>query len=121
MTIWVFILSLYRSGGRTSQGLSRHTLRHGAGPKEGWVNQRRRTRRAGSGSRTRTYDPRINSPLLYQLSYAGVLGRRALERRSFRSDSRRRGSIVSTSSYSINSISRSPATIALQRFVYAGR
>src|SRR3954471_134572 len=27
----------------------------------------------GSGSRTRTYDPRINSPLLYQLSYAGVL------------------------------------------------
>ena len=26
----------------------------------------------GSGSRTRTYDPRINSPLLYQLSYAGV-------------------------------------------------
>ncbi len=28
----------------------------------------------GSGSRTRTYDPRINSPLLYQLSYAGVLG-----------------------------------------------
>ena len=28
---------------------------------------------SGSGSRTRTYDPRINSPLLYQLSYAGVL------------------------------------------------
>ncbi len=27
---------------------------------------------SGSGSRTRTYDPRINSPLLYQLSYAGV-------------------------------------------------
>jgi hypothetical protein len=27
----------------------------------------------GSGSKTRTYDPRINSPLLYQLSYAGVL------------------------------------------------
>ena len=26
----------------------------------------------GSGSRTRTYDPRINSPLLYQLSYAGT-------------------------------------------------
>ena len=26
-----------------------------------------------SDSRTRTYDPRINSPLLYQLSYAGVL------------------------------------------------
>ncbi len=71
----------------------------------------------GSGSRTRTYDPRINSPLLYQLSYAGVFGRRALERRSRRSDSRRRGSIVSTSSYSINSISRSPEIIALQRFV----
>src|SRR5213082_2700842 len=30
----------------------------------------------GSGSRTRTYDPRINSPLLYQLSYAGVLAAR---------------------------------------------
>src|ERR1700743_529614 len=29
--------------------------------------------RNGSGSRTRTYDPRINSPLLYQLSYAGIL------------------------------------------------
>jgi hypothetical protein len=28
--------------------------------------------KTGSGSRTRTYDPRINSPLLYQLSYAGV-------------------------------------------------
>src|SRR3954471_6773874 len=34
----------------------------------------------GSGSRTRTYDPRINSPLLYQLSYAGVLvARRAAD------------------------------------------
>lgn len=28
---------------------------------------------SGSGSWTRTSDPRINSPLLYQLSYAGVL------------------------------------------------
>src|SRR5260363_35401 len=26
----------------------------------------------GSPSRTRTYDPRINSPLLYQLSYRGM-------------------------------------------------
>src|SRR5260363_352572 len=26
----------------------------------------------GSPSRTRTYDPRINSPLLYQLSYRGI-------------------------------------------------
>lgn len=26
----------------------------------------------GSGSKTRTCDPRINSPLLYQLSYAGT-------------------------------------------------
>ncbi len=25
-----------------------------------------------SDSRTRTYDPRINSPLLYQLSYVGM-------------------------------------------------
>ena len=31
-------------------------------------------KKIGSGSRTRTYDPRINSPLLYQLSYAGTLG-----------------------------------------------
>src|SRR5260364_108713 len=27
----------------------------------------------GSPSRTRTYDPRINSPLLYQLSYRGII------------------------------------------------
>src|SRR5207237_2827616 len=31
-----------------------------------------RGKETGSGSRTRTCDPRINSPLLYQLSYAGV-------------------------------------------------
>src|SRR4051812_39906253 len=36
----------------------------------------RRLQKIGSGSRTRTYDPRINSPLLYQLSYAGVLAAR---------------------------------------------
>ena len=29
----------------------------------------------GSPSRTRTYDPMINSHLLYQLSYRGTLGR----------------------------------------------
>ena len=91
----------------------------------------------GSGSRTRTYDPRINSPLLYQLSYAGVLGlqtgaenstavypgqgRRAVERPASRSDSRRRGSISASSSYSISITPRSPETIALQRFVYAER
>jgi hypothetical protein len=27
----------------------------------------------GSGGRTRTYDPAVNSRLLYQLSYAGML------------------------------------------------
>ena len=29
----------------------------------------------GSGSRTRTYDPAVNSRLLYQLSYTGINGR----------------------------------------------
>ena len=99
----------------------------------------RRKKRPGSGSRTRTYDPRINSPLLYQLSYAGVLaarragddskGRPRRQRGGkprgaavyFAIAAVRRGSKSDGSEYSISSIPRSPATIAVHRFVCAGR
>jgi hypothetical protein len=94
----------------------------------------------GSGSRTRTYDPRINSPLLYRLSYAGVLGERAtqnIKRVSprqgwqagkpgsagtyFASASLRRKSISAASTYSMSSTPASPATIAEQRRVCPAR
>src|ERR1043165_154290 len=81
--------------------------------------------KSGSGSRTRTYDPRINSPLLYQLSYAGVLVWQARKPRSsatyFASFERRRASISAASSYSISSTPASPATIAEQRLVWPAR
>lgn len=41
---------------------------------KGRPERRPRSSKIGSGSWTRTNDPRINSPLLYQLSYAGMLG-----------------------------------------------
>src|ERR1051326_8863622 len=91
---------------------------------------------SGSGSRTRTYDPRINSPLLYRLSYAGVLRRGRKIAEGLRGGQQPRpdgiysrsavpsfACIESTESslYSISRIASSPATMAVQRRGWGGR
>ena len=100
-------------------------------------------RKSGSGSRTRTYDPRINSPLLYRLSYAGVRlregrrkvtnslgavkagnGSKPLPPRIYSRRAARSFSIISAADSAVYSMSRtpgSPAIMPLHLVVNAGR